>query len=192
MKEQGLTLNSKKTKELRISTKDKPLNLTPVTAKDGSEIEVVSEIKLLGLWLSDNLKWNLHVDKIVATASSRLYLLTVLKTAATPKKELLQFYFLKIRSIITYAFAAICNMPKQQFQRLEKIERRAERIIGMEIRPKLAEFIKSRMNRMSAGIKIDEDHRLKDLLIENKRKKKLIAPIARTTRYKDSFIKYFI
>jgi hypothetical protein len=43
------------------------------------EIETVKSFKLLGMWITADLTWNLHVDKITLKASKRLYVLRILR-----------------------------------------------------------------------------------------------------------------
>ena len=46
---------------------------------DGKQIECVSEFKILGLQLSNNLKWDCNIDLICRKMSSKLYFLKLLK-----------------------------------------------------------------------------------------------------------------
>ena len=64
-----LYLNAAKTKELRIDFRRAPPPLDPLTI-DGTDIEVVSSAKLLGVTISCDLKWELHISNIHAKASS--------------------------------------------------------------------------------------------------------------------------
>jgi len=48
---------------------------------DGKQIERVSEFKILGLQLSNNLKWDCNIDLICKKMSSKLYFLKLLKRA---------------------------------------------------------------------------------------------------------------
>jgi hypothetical protein len=185
----GMQLNTTKTKELRISTKLKDMDLVPLVAIDGTTIEVVKTAKLLGCILSEDLKWNSHDNNTIATASSRLYLLTVLKRAGTPTIQLIHFYKAKIRSVLSNGFPAICNMPAYLLLKLENIEKRASTIIGQCVTPCLKDFL-SHLALKLAGDSNHPDHRLHDLFVVNKRKNKIFARMCKTTRFKDSFLKY--
>lgn len=45
---------------------------------NGNEVEVANNVKLLGLTLSNNLKWtNVHVDSIVKKANKIIYFLLI-------------------------------------------------------------------------------------------------------------------
>lgn len=51
---------------------------------NGRPLEVVSSAKILGLNVSDDLKWNVHIAELVKKASSRLFSLKQLKRSAVP------------------------------------------------------------------------------------------------------------
>ena len=65
--------------------------------------ELVTSVKILGVTVTDDLKWKVHVNNIVLKASKRLYLLRLLKRADLDVKPLIQFYCTCIRSILEYA-----------------------------------------------------------------------------------------
>ena len=62
-----MKINSKKSKEMIISfTQDVNFKKSvPNIIIDGNPVEVVKHAKLLGVILSDDLTWNMHVDSIV-------------------------------------------------------------------------------------------------------------------------------
>jgi hypothetical protein len=55
-------------------------------------INIVTHAKLLGVTISSDLKWNLHVNAICKKASKRLYALRLLKRNALPDSVLVKFY----------------------------------------------------------------------------------------------------
>jgi len=70
---------------------------------DGLEAEHVSEGKVLGITLTEDLKWNDHISDITAEAARRLYLLRQLKGACFRSKDPVSFYCSAIRSVVEYA-----------------------------------------------------------------------------------------
>ena len=42
---------------------------------------VPCSVKLLGVWISNDLSWNVHVDKVLKKANSSIYALRLLKKA---------------------------------------------------------------------------------------------------------------
>ena len=78
-------LHDGKCKELRIDFKQNRSIFSPVSIND-KQIEVVNEVKLLGMTLRSDLRWNSHVHNIISKCSKRLYLLIQLKRANVAKK----------------------------------------------------------------------------------------------------------
>ena len=63
----------------------------------------VGTYKLLGLIISDDLKWNTHVECVIAKAAKRLYALRLLKRAGVIPEDMLKVYTYNIRSVLEYA-----------------------------------------------------------------------------------------
>ena len=61
-------------------------NMNPTTdfTLNDVQLNIVSHLKLLGITIQDDLKWNLHVENIVSKASRKLYTLCILKKCKTP------------------------------------------------------------------------------------------------------------
>ena len=64
-------LNESKCKELRISFAKSAADFAP-TVINGKAIEVVSTVKLLGLNISSDLRWNCHVAEISKKSSESI------------------------------------------------------------------------------------------------------------------------
>ena len=62
-----LTANAAKTKSMIISTKKGPFP-DMILHHNNQSIERVSSAKFLGIWITQNLSWNLQVDHICKTA----------------------------------------------------------------------------------------------------------------------------
>ena len=62
-------------------------------------IDLVKSVKVLGVIIQDNLKWNQHVDATVKKVAKRLQL----KRAHVPAKDLVSFYIACIQSVLLYA-----------------------------------------------------------------------------------------
>ena len=74
-------LNEAKCKELRICFSKSPPNFDPVEI-NGKPLKLVTSARILGLNVSSDLKWNVHVNQLVKKVSSRLYCLRQLKRSA--------------------------------------------------------------------------------------------------------------
>ena len=97
----GFQLNERKCKELMISFARNEPEFDPIWV-NRQTLETVTSVKLLGLNISSDLKWNVHVSELVRKVSTRLYFLRQLKKSHVATRELLFFYITCIRSILGY------------------------------------------------------------------------------------------
>ena len=95
---------------------------------DGKQIERVSEFKILGLQLSNNLKLDCNIDLICKKMSSKLYFLKLLKRSGLSIEDLHYFYIKVIRPISEYAWT-VWNHNLTASDQLESYQKRALRII---------------------------------------------------------------
>ena len=66
---------------------------------NGNEIERAHSYKLLGLRVTDSLKWQEHVLSICSKAAKRLHFLKLLKHASVSIDDLLYYYQSVIRPV---------------------------------------------------------------------------------------------
>ena len=93
-------------------------------------LETVSSHKVLGLILQNDLKWNEHIAISVNKASKRLHILRVLRRGSIPPHDLVIIYYALIRSTLEYyCIVWHCNLPRYLSEEIEKIQKRALRII---------------------------------------------------------------
>jgi len=123
-----MLINCNKTKEM-ILGKAKLDNI-PRLQIDGNQIERVSDFKILGLQLSDNLHWDCNVEFICNKISSKLYFLKLLKRVGLSTDDLQYFYVTVIRPISEYACTVWNhNLTSTLSDQLESYQKRALRII---------------------------------------------------------------
>ena len=198
-------LNEAKCKELRISFARSPVDFAHIIV-NGKAIEVVPTVKLLGLNISCDLRWNCHVDEICKKVSSRLYFLKQLKRANVPTKDLLIFYLTCIRPVTEYACPVFHNaLPAYLSAELEQLQKRAMRIIFPFISYsnalQQARLETLSMRRQSITSKLfhsicsNTDHKLYKLLPARnqcdrnlRHKRDFHAPVAKTKRLMNTFI----
>ena len=124
-----MIINATKTKEQRI---DFSKSRGPFTRLyiGNSPIKVVSQSKILGVIISDDLKWNQHVEYITGKASQQLHLLVLCRQAGIPSNEMLLMYTTKIRPVLEYACAAWHpGLTQYLTDDIEWVQIRAMRII---------------------------------------------------------------
>ena len=96
---------------------------------DGSPVRRVETYKILGVHLSSDLTWNVHIEYVVKKASKRLYALRSLKKAGVQPRDLVGIYCALIRSVLEYAAPVWSGLPAYLSDVLEAVQRRAMRII---------------------------------------------------------------
>ena len=198
-------LNETKCKELQTSFSRSVDPFEAVTINN-KPIEVVTSAKLLGLTISNNLKWNAHIENVIKKGASRLYLLRQLKRAKGDPAQLLCFYTTCIRPMSEYACQVFHNgLPEYLSEELEKIQRRALRIIFPDLgyqealkECNIATLHQRRQwltERLFNEIKDNSLHKLHGLLppcnlstVALRRKCAFNVPPCRTNRLMNSFI----
>ena len=108
-KENKFQLNVAKCKELRIAFAKHSVDLDPILVNGEALMNVAHTVKLSGLNISSNLRWNCHVSEISRKFASRLYFLRQLKRANIPTKDVLTFYITCVRPVAEYACPVFHN-----------------------------------------------------------------------------------
>lgn len=103
-KNNGLVINKAKTKEIVFHRPDPRCTLP--TLKPLENIEVVQCVKMLGVFIADNLKFSTHVEDVLAKCSQKLYLLKVLRSQGLCPSSLRLVFNALVVSRISYALPA--------------------------------------------------------------------------------------
>ena len=94
----------------------------------------MSTVKLVGVTITQDLKWNTHVENIVQKAVKRIYLLKQVKRADLDPKSLIMFYCCCITSVLEYACHAFhTSSPQYLSDDIEHIQEKASRIIYQDL-----------------------------------------------------------
>ena len=92
--------------------------------------EVIDQTKLLGVMLSNDLRWEANTSYICAKALKKLWILRRLKSLDIPDDFILEVYTKEIRSILELAVPAWhSGLTKKQVNEIEKIQKIALAII---------------------------------------------------------------
>ena len=104
--------------------------IPPAISIDATRLQVVSEIKLLGIYIQSDLKWDKHMNEVVKRANGKLYMLRLLKSHGLPRCDLLTIFQSYVRPVLEYA-APVWHggITRNQNDKLERIQKRALRII---------------------------------------------------------------
>ena len=122
-------LNPRKCKEMVVNFMKSPNTLMRPLRVGNQGVGRVSSYKLLGVIISDDLKWNCHVNYIISKAVKRLYARRLLKRAGVQAQDILRVYRSNVRPILEYALQVWQNIPDYLLEKTESVQKRAFRII---------------------------------------------------------------
>ncbi len=126
----NLELNTLKTVEMIVDFRRNPPALPPLTIMN-STVTAVESFRFLGTTISQDLKWDIHIDSIVRKAQQRLYFLRQLRKFNLPQELLKQFYSAIIESVLCTSITVwFSSATKSDLRRLRRVVRTAERIVG--------------------------------------------------------------
>ena len=203
-----MKINAKKTKEMLISFQKEP-PAVPKISVNGSMLERVDCVTLLGVKISNTLTWGPHVDHIVTKAQKRLFCLNMLRRSKVPPKDIVHIYCAKIRPVLEYACPVWHGgLTDEQSEAIEHIQERGLRIAypALEYLDALTiADIPSLMERRTNQCRVlfakmqDPKDKLNRILpppcvnVKNTRNHmKYKPPKAHTQRYKKSFLPYVL
>ena len=195
---------------MRISFTKCPRVYVPLNVNN-QLFEVVSTVKRLGVTVTQDLKWNTHVENIVQKAVKRIYLvLKQLKRADVDPKSLIRFYCSCIRTVLEYVCQAFhTSLPQYLSDDIEHIQKRALRIIYQDLsytgnlkRADLETLYERRTmlcEKLFSNIVSNPHHKLAELLpVENRNSynlthnRKFNIKRTKTNRFKNSFIMHIL
>ena len=97
---------------------------------DGNILEKVSATKLLGVWISEDLDWELNTSELCKKAYSRISLLCKLKYVGMSTQDLLKTYISFIRCLLEYACVVWhSTLTVNQTCALERVQKTCLRVI---------------------------------------------------------------
>ncbi len=99
----NLELNSLKTLEIIVDFRRNPPALPPLTIMDNT-VTAVESFRFLGSTISQDLKWDNHIESIVKKAQQRLYVLRQLRKVNLPSSRL---------SCVHLELFGLVQLPKQ-------------------------------------------------------------------------------
>ena len=92
---------------------------------DGPMLDIQNQARILGIIISDDLKWSAHVDFMVKRANKKLWQLRRMKLLKLDVNILLDFYCKEVRSILEFGVAVwnsgLTNRMREQIERIQKV-----------------------------------------------------------------------
>ena len=101
----------------------------PVTV-GGKDLIKTQCANILGVTISNDLRWNNHVNESIKKANKRLYFLILLKRAGVGDRDIIQFYCIVIRPVLEYGTPVFHHsLPEYLSDDLERVQKRAMSVI---------------------------------------------------------------
>ena len=128
-KKKKMRLNENKTKNI-IFNFTRKFQFTTDIAVNNRNIEVVKETKLLGTYITNNLKWNKNTSEIVKKANQRMQILNRATNFTSNIHSLKRIYLTYILSLLDQsAVVWHSSLSKKNSRDLERIQKVAVRVI---------------------------------------------------------------
>ena len=198
-----MKLNSRKTKCMPYINSKTRDYMPQLRLESDSYLEVIYELKLVGLVLTSDLQWNSHINYTVIRVNKVIWQLVRFKQLGAPRDKLKTLYILKIRSILM--FGAVCYHSSLTLELSKKLEMQQKRclavILGTEYRsyshalsildlPRLYQLRETAS--LKWAIKAQQDPKNSNLFKPNtnntRQKLRFMEPLCRTTKYYKSAI----
>ena len=186
-----LVLNRQKSKCLLI-TKHVPPPLPD------SNVEISHTVRFLGVQLDNKLSWDTHIQYLKKVGSQRLHILRKMRGLVS-HSDLHRVYTAIIRSILEYACPAFVGLNKKQARILQRIDKRAHRIMnfGNPSASLCCDQESLAVRRLEASVKLWRniesctDHTLHTLIPHKlQRSKKYSVQFYKTNKYGNSYFPF--
>ncbi len=134
-----------------------PPALPPLTIMN-STVTAVESFRFMDNTISQDLKWDNHIESIEKKAQKRFYFFRQLRNFNLLQEMVKQFYFAIIESVLCTSITVWFSLAtKFDLRRLQRVVWTTERIIGTAL-PTLQELYLSRVSKRSGKIILDPSH----------------------------------
>ena len=194
-----MQLNEKKS-NFRFFSRSKSLFTTRLTLNE-MPLERVTVIKLLGVWLQEDMGWQENTKQICKSAYSRISILGRLKYVGLTTDTLLTIYKLFIRCIPEYCSTVFhSSLTQEQAHKIERIQANClkvilgENYVSYEAALEMCdlELLSTRREKrqLSFALKCTKNQFTQNMFPLNAevRKEKFLVNFARTEKYKMSAV----
>ena len=122
-----MKINHEKTKIMLFNPGN---DFQPNIEMEGRKLDVVEQMKLLGVVITSDLKWDENTDFITSKAFRRLWLLRRLKKLGASRKAMLDIYTKNVRSVLEYASVVwSSSITRKNMAQIERVQKAAFAII---------------------------------------------------------------
>ena len=118
-----MKINHDKSKLMLFNT-SRVHDFIPAITMNGDQLDVVEEMKLLGVVITSDLKWSKNTEYITKKGFNRLWMMRRLKRIGASEEDLLDTYTKQVRSLLELAVpvwhAALTVYDRTQIERVQK------------------------------------------------------------------------
>ena len=118
-----MKINGEKCKIMLLNASRK-YDFSPVINVGSEKLEMVEELKLLGVTIQSNLNWQTQTNNMCQKAYIRLWMLRRLKPLGASLTELIEVYRTQIRCLLEFAVpvwnAGLTRAQENQIERVQK------------------------------------------------------------------------
>ena len=130
-KQNGMLINTAKTKVMLLTTPQKRIHLNKdmlLLTLNNEKLTVVSSDKILGIHIDNNLTWTDHTNAVAKKIASNLWLLSRIKEYLSTDQRI-QFYKAYIQPHIDYCNSVWGGTSQRNLDRIYRLQKRACKII---------------------------------------------------------------
>ena len=106
-KERHMKLNNKKTKCIPFNNSLTKDFMPQIWIEDNEALEVIYQLKLVGLVINSALNWTDHVDYTIGRVNKILWQITRFRQLGAPREKLITLYILKVRSVLMFGAVSV-------------------------------------------------------------------------------------
>lgn len=125
----GLLINAEKTKAVIFRAKGKQVQVSSPLYLNNSLIEIVDNVKTLGIVFSNNMLWDAQVEQ-VATKTARVLGIIYRNNYLLPLKTILIIYHSLFMSYVNYCFIVWGDTTQTNIEKLTRLQTRFLKIIA--------------------------------------------------------------
>ena len=105
-------------------------DFNPRLTSEGNNLEQIHQVQLLGVVLTDDLKWEANTQDICKRAFARISMITKLKYVRVSTQDLIDVYILFVRSLLEYCSVVWhSSLTLEQSSNIERVQRTALKVI---------------------------------------------------------------
>ena len=196
---QGLVINPEKCQVIEFPAKEFEHMPVPRILLQSSPLYPSSNIKVLGVWFSSDLKWNIHLDFVFKKSARASYLIKLLHNRGVKGAFLKSLCESLVFSHLTYCWPILCDSTDRDLLRFVSLEKRMTKLCRT---PTTSQGLRTRLDNQCVSlankIRIHEGHPLEACFQRNpstcplrlRKTKKFLPLSARKARLRNSFTKF--